>query len=71
MASVSHSVLDSLRKWHSVASHPVWFQSFEDDEQERLLNDDLTASTSVAAVLVSVVTIGLLLIVGSVLITVL
>jgi hypothetical protein len=71
MASVTRSPLSILREWHSPESHPVWFKSFEDSEQEKLVSDDLTASTSVAAVLVSVVALGFVLIAGSVVITLL
>lgn len=67
MATASRSPLDSLRSWHSVESHPVWFRSFQTSEQENLVKDDLTASFSVAGVLVSVVALGFLLIAGSVL----
>ena len=66
MASVSHSPLDSLHSWHSLENHPVWTSSFPSSEQENLVRDDLTASFSVAGLLVSVVAVGFLLIVGSV-----
>ncbi len=71
MATASRSPLDSLRSWHSVESHPVWFRSFATSEQEKLVKDDLSAGFSVAGVLVSVVAIGFLLIGGSVLLIVL
>lgn len=71
MASVPHSALDSLHSWHSREQHPVWFKCFSEREQEHLVKDDLTASTCVTAVLVSVVTVGFLLISGSVLLTLL
>lgn len=71
MAAATRSPLDSLRSWHSVESHPVWFRSFGPSEQENLAKDDLDAGFSVAGLLVSVVTLGFLLIGGSVLLIVL
>ena len=71
MATVSRAPLDSLRSWHSVESHPVWFRSFAASEQENLVKDDLSAGFSVAAVLVTVIAVGFLLIGGSVLLIVL
>lgn len=69
MASVTRSPLSILREWHSPESHPVWFKSFKVSEQEKLVSEDLNASISVAAVLISVVALGLVLIAGSVVIT--
>jgi hypothetical protein len=66
MATVSHSPLDSLRSWHSLENHPVWASSFPSSEQENLVRDDLKAGFGVAGLLVAVVTLGLLLIAGSV-----
>ena len=57
MATASRSPLDSLRSWHSVESHPVWFQSFAASEQENLVKDDLIAGFSVAGLLVTVVAV--------------
>ncbi len=71
MFTVSRSPLESLRSWHSAASHPVWFQSFGASEQEQLVKDDLSAGFSVAGLLVTVVAVGFLLIGGSVLLIVL
>jgi hypothetical protein len=71
MASVTRSSLSILREWHSPESHPVWFKSFKDSEQEKLVSEDLAASISVAAVLVSVVALGFVLIAGSVVLTLL
>jgi len=71
MATVPRNSLDSLKRWHTKTPHPVWVKSFNLDQQKQLLDDDLSASYTVAAVLVSVVVLGFLLIGGTTLISVL
>jgi hypothetical protein len=46
--------------------HPVWTAAFSDENRLRQLNEDLLAGRSVSAVLVMIVTAGLLLAVVSV-----
>lgn len=46
--------------------HPVWTSAFSDENRLGQLNDDLMAGRSVSAVLVMIVTMGLLLAVVSV-----
>jgi hypothetical protein len=71
MATADHPALRSLQRWHHREDHPVWFRAFSEPQQERLVDDDLSAGYSVAGLLVCVVTLGLMLIAGSVLIVVL
>ncbi len=41
--------------------HPIWTRSFSDQVRLRQVKDDLLAGKSVSAVLVTIVTMGLLL----------
>ncbi|MCG8450923.1 MAG: hypothetical protein MI725_15255 [Pirellulales bacterium] len=69
MATVAKKNLDHLRRWHCRKDHPIWFQRFSEKEQEHLVEDDLSAGYSVALVLVTVVTLGFVLVAGTVLLT--
>ena len=48
--------------------HPVWAASFDDEVRLRQLQDDLRAGKSVSGVLVTIVSVGLVLAIVSVLI---
>lgn len=70
MATAENRTLDLLRRWHHRQDHPVWFHSFSEREQKRLVEDDLLAGSSVVLVLVAVITFGLVLVGTAVLLTV-
>lgn len=50
-------------------SHNEWTSHFSTDERDRLLHDDLKAGVSVSLVLAAVVTLGTLLMLGTVIYT--
>ncbi len=54
MATVSQNQFDLIER-----SHPCWTHSFSGDERSQMLDDDLWAGTSVAGVLIAVITFGL------------
>ena len=58
--------LEKISWYLDHCKHTVW-DSFGADQQNRMIDDDLTAGTSVAMVLVSLITTGLVLIVVTVL----
>lgn len=45
--------------------HPLWKQTFPAHERRTLVDDDLAAGRSISAVLLTIVTIGLLLTAGA------
>ncbi len=63
---VGRNNLEKLSWYLDHCKHTVW-DSFGADQQNRMIEDDLTAGTSVAMVLVSLITTGLVLIIVTVL----
>ena len=55
-----------LRSWFREEDHPIWYESFSDDEREHLLEEDLQAGYRVPILLASVICCGVLLAVVSV-----
>jgi len=62
MATVPHSSLDSLKRWHKADAHPVWKKMFSEAEQKSLADEDLSAGYCVSAVLMAAVVMGFVLI---------
>ena len=59
-----------LRSWFRESEHPVWYRRFSGKQQDRLLNEDLTAGKRIASILVSIVSFGLVSMVVSVLLAI-
>jgi hypothetical protein len=70
MARVGNNAMDSLRRWHHRQDHPIWFSSFSEQEQKRLVEEDLSAGYSVTLLLVAVIILGFVLVGTTVLLTV-
>ena len=62
MASVDqHFAVRSLKRWHRLKDHPVWMKRFSEDDQERLLEEDLDAGYHVPLLLATLVSSGMIL----------
>ena len=48
-------------QYFSEHEHPVWWQAFDAESRRKLMEEDLLAGRSVSAVLIAIVSLGLLI----------
>ena len=60
MATANHGNLEKLSWYLANQRHDAW-DAFGAEQQEQMIEDDLSAATNVSAILVSLVTTGLVL----------